>query len=333
MDLRSDYILGKDFFVKVVNLDNEDSDRLEKAMKDGQYVPFTSVEFLITYILEKKRKDLLSPKTEVFTSEKIYTIENFKNIEYYEDLTKNMKNLGFANTITKKVKTAVIISERLEGNLDAFIRTSPSNKDLEDAFIHISWLYFEYQKLTFCTHGDPKPANYTWKVLNVPVDIVYDFRDSFDNSEKRQIKRTGVKNLFYFTDLEFAHSPFTIVDQNKYYNFTKIYEFIDDSRKDIIYYPKLSSEPYYDYNTNLYGGYEQKILKYAGDMEERFGLFPRLFTIDLLTLIKTILTYDYSRYLSPEIHRKFNLYFTRFLSLSEDYIKASPASLAIMLST
>ena len=107
------------------------------------------------------------------------------------------------------------------------------------------------------------------------------------------------------------------------YNFTKIYEFIDDKRKDIIVKPKLSSSPYYDYNTNLYGGYEDRV----------FGVFPRIFTIDLLTLVKVYLTYDYPQHFSADLLRKLNIYFTRFLSLNSNYLKASPAALAILLSS
>lgn len=343
MDLRSDYILGKDFFLKVINIDSETSLRLKDSLEKNEYAPFDCVEFLITYLLTKKGKDLISPKTEVLSSSGNYNIDYFKN-KNYNSITEDKNFVNFEKELKgniANIQTVIIISERVEGNLDAFIRTSPINKDLEDAFIHICWLYYEYQKRFFCTHGDPKAANYTWKRLDTPIDITYNF-------ENKNITRKGVKNIFYLTDLEFAHSPFTIKEeiqysvgmqikysggiQLKYFNFTKIYDFIDDKRKDIIFTPKLSSSPYYDYNINLYGGYEEKILKDSGSIMERYGHFPRIFSIDLLTLIKTLLTYDYPKYLTPQILRKFNLYFTRFISLTEDYNKVSPTSLAILLS-
>jgi hypothetical protein len=241
-------------------------------------------------------------------SEKKLDIEYFQNAEY-KDVVKEFRNLD----INKNVKTVIIISEKLEGNLEKFVREIEDKNQIESALIHICWLYFQYQKFYKCTHGDPKPANYTWKKLDKEIEVEYDF-------DKVSIKRK-VKNLFYLTDLEFAHSPFLIKRENRIYNFTKIYEFIDDERKDIIFRPKLSSAPYYDYNTNLFGGYEGRF----------FDVFPRLFTIDLLTLVKVFLTYDYPQYFSPNLLRKLNLYFTLFLSLTTNYEKCSPTSFAILL--
>ncbi len=331
MDLRSNYVLGKDVFVKLISLDEETVEKLETSLKKGEeYAPFSTVEFLMTYLISKEKPDLISPRSKVLYSDRELSIEFFSD-KSYNEVVKEFPEYS----PLKNVKTVIIVSEKLEGNLEKYITSVPDRQDLENALIHISWLYFEYQKLFFATHGDPKPANYTWRKLDTPIDITYDFRDSFDNSEKRLIVRKGVKNLFYLTDLEFAHSSFIIKRENKYFNFTKIYDFIDDGRKDIILVPKLSSDPYYDYNVNLYGGYYQKILKKEGDISERFGVFPRMFSIDLLVLIKTFLTYDYSQYFPAYILRKLNLYFTRFIALSQDnrdYIKASPAALAFLIS-
>ncbi len=331
MDLRSDYILGKDVFVKLIRLDDETRERLDTSLKNGkEYAPFVTVEFLMTYLISKERPDLISPGSQVLYSDKELDIKYFSDKTYSEIINEFSR----FNPNSTNVKNVLIISDLLEGNLEKFVRGTPDRKELEDSLIHISWLYFEYSKLFFATHGDAKPANYTWRKLDNPVDITYDFRDSFDSSETRLITRRGVRNLFYLTDLEFAHSPFVITKEGKYFNFTKIYDFIDDGRKDIILVPKLSSDPYYDYNNNLYGGYYQKVVKKEGDIRERFGIFPRMFTIDLLVLIKTFLTYDYPQYFPSYTLRKLNLYFTRFISLSSDnrdYSKASPSAFAFLI--
>ena len=315
MDLRSDYIFGKDVFVKIVSIDSETLNRLRHALKNGDYAPFISVEFLITDLISRERPDLISPGSRVLMSERNIDIEYFQGAEY-KNVIREFRDLD----LQKDVKTVIIISDKLDGNLEKFVREASNKSEIENALIHICWLYFEYQKLFKCTHGDPKPANYTWRKLDTEIEIEYDFRDEFDNGDHRLIKRK-VKNLFYLTDLEFAHSPFILERGNKKYNFTKIYEFIDDKRKDIILKPKLSSSPYYDYNTNLYGGYEDRV----------FGIFPRIFVIDLLTLVKVFLTYDYPQHFPPNLLRKLNIYFTRYLSLTTNFLKASPAALAILL--
>jgi hypothetical protein len=317
MDLRSDYIFGKDVFVKVVSIDRETLERLRNALKSGDYVPFITVEFLITNLISRERPDLISPGSRVLMSERNIDIEYFQESEY-QNIIREFKDLD----LSKDIKTAIIISDKLDGNLEKFIRDVSNRSEIENALIHICWLYFEYQKLFKCTHGDPKPANYTWRKLDTEIEIEYDFRDDFDRSDKRLIKRK-VRNLFYLTDLEFAHSPFILEREGKKYNFTKIYEFIDDKRKDIILKPKLSSAPYYDYNTHLYGGYEDRV----------FGIFPRIFAIDLLTLVKVFLTYDYSLYFPSNLLRKLNLHFTRYVSLNNSFLKCSPAAFAILLNS
>lgn len=314
MDLRSDYLFGKDVFVKIVSIDRETLNRLRQALKTGGYVPFITVEFLITDLISKERPDLITPGSKVLMSDKKMDIEYFQNAEY-QNIVKEFQNLD----VNKEIQTVIIISDKLDGNLEKFIQEGEKS-EIENALIHICWLYFEYQKDFKCIHGDPKPANYTWKKLDKEINITYDFRDEFDKSDRRLIKRK-VKNLFYLTDLEFAHSPFILERENKKYNFTKIYEFIDDERKGIIYKPKLSAAPYYDYNTNLYGGYEDRM----------FGIFPQIFTIDLLTLVKTFLTYSYPLLFPPDLLRKINIYFTRYLSLDYNFGKASPASFAVLL--
>ena len=315
MDLRSDYIFGKDVFVKLIQLDRETLNRLRNALKTGDYAPFITVEFLITDLISRERPDLISPGSRVLMSDRNIDIEYFQGAEY-KNVVKEFRDLN----LEKDVKTVIIISDKLDGNLEKFVRNESNKSEIENALIHICWLYFEYQKLFKCTHGDPKPANYTWRKLDTEIEIEYDFRDEFDNGDHRLIKRK-VKNLFYLTDLEFAHSPFILERGNKKYNFTKIYEFIDDKRKDIILQPKLSSSPYYDYNTNLYGGYEDRV----------FGIFPRFFVIDLLTLVKVFLTYDYPQQIGRKVLRKLNIYFTRYLSLTYNFLKVSPAALAILL--
>jgi hypothetical protein len=344
MDLRSDYIIGKDIFVKLIKIESG----LKDAIKNQNYLPFETNEMVMNYLLSssKNYKDLITPKTKVLVSSDSYSISDINKDLNYDQSLKFFYNKGFIDfekylSTQKEIKTGIIISQKVTGNLDYFLRHSNDKKEIEDAFIHLCYLYFRYQKKMKAIHGDPKVANYTWLKLDTPIDMIYDFRNEFNPS--LVIRRNNVKNIFYLTDLEFAYSPIVktkkINNQTFYFNFSQKYEWLDDNRKNLIYVPKISAEPYYDYNINLYGGYEQKVLKEKGNIKEIFGLFPRLFTIDILTLIKMILTWEYTEKVSSLL-RKFNIYFTQFIALSKkeeryevDYSKVSPASFAEFLSS
>jgi len=321
MDLRSDFIFGKDIFIKIVKIETNVSKILSNALQNSNYyLPFAAKEMVMSYLLSLE-KDLITPRTKVLVSTNNFTILNFEKYkEYSYDMTlKELKKnfIEFEDYLSnikeiKEIKTGVIISEKLDGNFDTFLNTQ-NKEEFEDAFIHLSSLFYKYQKKYKAIHGDPKTANYTWKKLIKPIDINYKFEDKI-------IKRKNVKNLFYFTDLEFVYSPVIkskkIKEKIFYFNFSKKYEWMNDDRKNLIYIPKISFEFYYDYNVNLYGGYNQKIIKEKGNIKEIFGLLPRFLTIDILLLIKMILTW-YPELLSSSLLRKLNLFFTRFLTLSE----------------
>src|SRR5437016_1654928 len=104
MDLRSDYIFGRDVFVKLISLDRETLNRLRQALKTGDYAPFISVEFLITDLIRRERPDLISTGSKVLMSDRKLDIEYFQNSEY-KNVVKEFRDLD----LSKDVKTVIII--------------------------------------------------------------------------------------------------------------------------------------------------------------------------------------------------------------------------------
>lgn len=247
------------------------------------------------------------------------------------------------------IRTALIISETISGNYSNFLekynKNTQYNKMVLDSLIHISYLYHVFQNRYQFVHGDPKVQNYTWLELKNPIDIVYDFRDEYDSSNNRLIVRKGVKHFFYLTDLEFIWSPIIKRDEKFYYNFNHKHYWYNSNIENVIYIPKISNVKYYQLNFNLYGGYDllSKLQNNNLNVYELYNpIFPRMFTIDILTLIKMLLTYWYAGSFNGDILRKLNMYFTKFISLSAmeenihrrnkgNYLNLSPGSFAVLL--
>jgi hypothetical protein len=218
--------------------------------------------------------------------------------------------------------------------------------------IHISYLYHKLQGKYQAVHGDPKTQNYTWLELDQPINIIYDFRDEYDSSDSRIVRRRGVKHLFYLTDLEFVFSPIvkTVILGNNtfYFNFnTNASWYGEDDNENRVYVPKISVDPPYEHNFQLYGGYYYQPNQDVGPNPTVFDwfrpIFPRMFTIDLLGLVKMLLTYWYAGSLNGSNLRKLHLYFTQFIALSHmeanphrrnegNYKRVSPATFAELLS-
>ncbi len=383
MSERSKFLLGDFVFIKVISLNDERGIRLAKALATNEVLPpFTSNEFLFNYLIsrddkklnisvDKKYNTLLSPDTKVFVSGKSYSLNDFtkyKKNKYnkvihdlknkFSDMEDYLKNIRSLSEEGKIIKTALIISRTVTGNYDDFFKKLREHKNYNkvvlDSLIHIMYLYFTFQNRYQSIHGDPKIQNYTWLELDNPIDIIYDFRDNYDNSDSRLIHRKGVKHLFYLTDLEFVYSPILktvkIGTDIYYFNFdTTVGVYGEDNNKDRIFVPKMSENLPYFYNLKLYGGYKLKptseIFKTLADNEihDWYGnKFPRMFTIDILILIKMLLTYWYASSFDGEILRKLNIYFTQFISLSlpekdvnlrnkESYKRLSPGNAAILL--
>ena len=267
-----------------------------------------------------------------------------------------LKNIKHLASKGKTIKTALIISRTVTGNYDQFIKNKKTDyKDILDSLIHIMYLHFTLQNKYQTVHGDPKTQNYTWKKLNKPIDITYDFRDEYNHSNSMIIKRKKVKNLFYMTDLEFVYSPIlkTVdIDDNKYYFNFKIQVGAYGSTENNVYVPKITSDKnsVYKYNQNimnLYGGYNIKpreTMHGSVGVYEWFGdNFPRMFTIDILTLVEMMLLF-YPYFFDGELLRKMNMYFTQFVSLSHmekdpyrrdktNYKRVSPATFAMLLNS
>jgi len=372
MSVRSDFILGTYVFIKIIRLDEERGIRLVNALTNSNLLPpFTSNEFLINYLISQDKSpiynnnndhnneySLLSPGTLVLVSGQDHTLNDFEKYKYtsYNDtitqLRKNFSPFGdyLEQSISlsnegKYIRTALIISRKVTGNYDDFIKKYTYDKDFnklfEDSLIHISYLYHYLQNKFQCVHGDPKTQNYTWLELDEPIDIVYDFRDKYDKSDNKIIRRRNIKHLFYLTDLEFVYSPILKSihsgKEDYYFNFKHNVEWYNDTDKKV-YVPKISADPLYDHNFNLYGGYDVSITDKMND-----GIFPRMFTIDLLVLIKMFLTY-YVEFFNGSNLRKLNMYFSSFVSLSEmeqnshrrntgNYITLSPSSLAQLMNS
>ena len=322
MNLRSTILIGEYVFIKLINISNESIKTLKNSLRRGNYLPFETNEFIINYLISnEKNNNLLSPKTKVLSSKNSYNLENmnkYQNETYdntFKDLFKNF--IEFNPNKLDNIKTIIIISQRVDGNLESFLREyQPTEEELRNAFIHIAHLYYTFQKNYKMMHIDPKINNYTWQKLDNPIEITYQFDDG------RSITRK-VNHLFYLTDLEFVYSPVIIKKNKLTYNFSQKYEWLNDNRNDLIVIPKISSSPYYDYNNNLYLG--------INEFNDTNISNLRMFAVDILVLVKMILTFDYISYLPPKISNILNRYFTLFCALSEsnkDYSKVSPSSFA-----
>ena len=363
MEPRSKYVLGKYVFIKLIKPNQEDNKTFYNSLQNGNYIPFNFNEIASNYLIGKYEKDILTPGNKVFFSDKDVTLSQLQEIknshlnEIVDELRRKINLQDFqSNANFQNAKSYLIISQRMTGNLfDLKFNTIEKldKKELEDVFIHIFYLYFKLQNIFKMVHGDSKLANYTWLRLDNTIDITYDFRDEFNSSNERIIVRKNVKNLFYLTDLEFVFSPLIKAEiiQNKkfYYNFSQKHEWLNDEKKGLIYVPKITVDPFYDYSIN-FGGYNAPITPITpinitpkkSTIKDIFNLFPRMFCIDLLIIFKTILTFDYADRIPADLLRKFNIYFTLFQSLSKeeenaekkykvDYEKVSPASLANFL--
>ena len=316
MNERSSFILGKDVFIKLINISNESIKTLKNSLRRGNYLPFETNEFIINYLISnEKNNNLLSPKTKVLSSKNSYNLEDmnkYQNETYddtFKDLLKNF--IEFNPNKLDNIKTIIIISQRVDGNLESFLREyQPNEEELRNAFIHISYLYYTFQKNYKMMHIDPKINNYTWQKLDSPLEITYQF-----DGDKSIIR--NVNHLFYLTDLEFVYSPMIIKKNNLTYNFSQKYEWLNDNRSDLIIIPKISSSPYYDYNNNLYLGINV-FDKIKNNSSKANISNLRMFAIDILILVKMILTFDYISYLPPKISNILNKYFTLFCALSEN---------------
>lgn len=353
-------------------------------ISQNELPPFSTNEFLINHLISRENvpilngnkiippryNSLLSPKTVVLVSSKSYNIEYFNkyiNSSYKNTMNDLMRSFSLMDNYLnlssrgKTIRTALIISEAVTGSYNDFLKKNSEDENYDkmviDSLIHISYLYQKFQENYQCVHGDPKIHNYTWLELKTPINIEYDFRDEY-NSGNRLIRRSNVKHLFYLTDLEFAYSPIikiiNINDNNYYYNFKNqvgIYGRDNNNKEnnEIIYVPKITKDSPYRYNTNLYGGYNYEPNKiFEGDNNTLFDLFepifPRMFTIDILTLVKMMLTYSYADSFNGDVLRKLNIYFTQFVSLSlmeenpnrrgkGNYLRVSPGTFGELLNS
>ena len=366
MSNRSNYILGDDVFIKLVSLDQDQGITLYNSLTNPTILPpFNANEFLFNYlIIGGENKNILTPGTTVLVSSNQYTIEDmekYQNMSYqgtldsldFIDFDNYLKNMTEYSQQNKYIKTALIISKRMTGNYDDFINIHKTGKIFLDSMIHISYLYFKLQSEYKAVHGDPKIHNYTWLEFEEPIDLIYDFRDEYNQNDNMIIRRKNVKHLFYLTDLEFVYSPIAMVENNIFFNFT--HNYIASNQSQVIYVPKISSKYPYNYNDNLYGAYNYSISNQnktnpngTNQNETLYnvfgGVFPRMYTVDLLVLVKMFLTYSYADSFDGDVLRKLHMHFTRFVSLSfieendkrrdsETYYDVSPASLAKLLSS
>lgn len=362
MSERSAFILGKYVFIKVISLDPVVGELTNKSLADGSVLPFESNEFLFSHIINKdlilnevpkENNSLLTPKTKVLISDIEYSVSNFerfKDMPYQNTLEELSKDfISFDKYPGGSIRTALIISKTVDGNyldfLKKYNKSAEYNKLVIDSLIHIAYLFHVFQNRYQAVHGDPKVQNFTWLILPNSININYDFRDEFGNG--KIITRKNVKHLFYLTDLEFVWSPIVKYDNKLVYNFHHNYFWYGNSN---IYVPKISEQEYYQLNFNLYGGYdrpgkERMEESNVGNLNiyELYGpKFPRMFTIDILTLVKMFLTYWFGQSLSGDVLRKLNIYFAKFVALSAieenpnrrntgNYLELSPASFATLI--
>jgi len=369
MSERSSFILGKNGFIKVVSLTQTQGELILNSLTNGDTLPFESNEFLFSYLISQDKSilrnvpqsALVTPGTQVLVSGQSFSVQDFlplKDLSYENIINELMKNfITFDRYSTGTIRTALIISQRVSGSYLDFLKnynkTPNYNKLVVDSLIHIAYLFHVFQNKYQAVHGDPKVQNYTWLKLDRPIDIEYDFRDQYNSNPSNVIVRRGVEHLFYLTDLEFVWSPIVKVDNRFIYNFYHNY-FWYDNQAEKIYVPKISEQEYYQLNFNLYGGYDIKPRENMdisqGDLSrlniyELYGdKFPRMFTIDILTLIKMLLTYWFAGSFNGDLLRKLNMYFTKFVALSNmetdshkrntgDYRDLSVSSFASLLNS
>lgn len=375
---RSDFLIGKDIYVKLVILSEDQGSRLRKSLLQSKTPsPFGANEFLMNYLISKDKRNifkannldneynnLIAPQTEIFVSRNVMNLDELKpsiNMEYNDfkgmllgKMITMDKYSRYISNERNNIRSAVILSKKVTGNLDNFlVKHSKDRKLVSDALIHISYLHHVFQNKYFAVHGDPKTQNYIWLELSNPVTIIYDFRDSYDDSNDRIIRRRNVKHIFYLADMEFVFSKVPLVMNvgNVPFNFyfktdAAWYGNQTPRNLDLIYVPKISSDDKYQLNFNLYGGYDYEV-RYSKDAKIELykyypKIFPRMFSIDILTLIKMLLTYWYVDEMDKNIVRILNMYFTKYISLSlieendelrntKSYINVSPASFAVMM--
>lgn len=376
MSHRSDFIRGNHAFIKVISLNSDQGVRLyESLTSKGDDQPFTSNEFMANYYInldddipirgiDPYYSRILTPGTEVFVTSTQYSVENFQylSIETYEIIIEKLGEAGIINVDTylqnietygeqgKYISTAIIVSRLMTGSFSDFIDNKLSDPDynhlFQDAMIHIMFLYHYLQQKYLMVHGDPKVQNYTWLELPEPIDIIYDFRDEYNNSDDRIIRRYNVKHLFYITDFEFVYSPLNKVINGDYtLRFTPNLPIYDDAYEKV-YVPKISLNDKYVYNTSLYGDYQFSPNENGGaTLYDWYGpIYPRMFTIDILVLVKMLLTYSYADKFNGDTLRKLHIYLTQFISLSRqeerieyrggnDYRRVSPSMFAKILNS
>lgn len=385
MSARSKIVRGKNVFIKVISLAYNEGKNLSISLISNNIQPFIANEFLINYLITRDtNSNLLTPGTTVLVSSIAYPPEYFEqykdilysdaNFDKFTSMDTYLNNIDDYTNNGLYIRTALIISKTMTGNYEDFIKVNSNiavpaiskgnssiasgdgrNDSMLDSLIHLCYLYHKFQQDYQMVHGDPKVQNYTWLKLDQPMDIIYDFRDEYNNGDERIIRRKNVRHVFYLTDLEFVYSPTEKFILREMYFKPDLPIYTDDTigqggNKIIV--PKLSRNPLYEYNTHLYGNYQQKpqntdegitLYDYYGP------IYPRMFTIDILVLVKMLLIH-YADMFNGDVLRKINMYFTQFIALSNqegsrmglsnqestimnDYVNVSPASFAKLLSS
>ena len=121
MDQRSSFLIGKEVFIKVVDIDTWDL--LKDSLKTSNYLPFDTKEICITYLLSGS--NLITPNTKVLISKNKYNIADMEKYreksysEVYDNLRKDF--VSFDNIFQLSVGTAIILSERVDGNFEKFL--------------------------------------------------------------------------------------------------------------------------------------------------------------------------------------------------------------------
>lgn len=355
MGSRSKVFLGKYVFIKYIEIEENVSERLKSSLISGDYSPFDTNEFLASYLLSEGSPELVSPGTTViyslnnFSFEDLNKYENKRYNDFLNSLIENNSFIKFSpdNIIesSENIKTVLILSEKLTGNFRGFLERKRKDNEVRYALIHICYLLHKLAKDYKSIHGDSKLENYTWKELEKPIEYTYDFRTENDNSSDL-VFTLQINHIFYLTDLEFIHSitSFAVSSSSNdlVINFSKVYDWMSDNKS--IFVPKLSAEEYYDFRNNLFEGYQQDFSIFLKRQEEDGWMYTRMFSIDLLLLIKIILTRDYTEQnnVSPNLRRKLNIYFANYCAISQreidpqlryksSYQKVSPAQFAFLL--
>lgn len=341
MNTTANSIKGRFVSIKIILLSDTESDKLSRSLMTGELPPFSANELLINYLISQKDSDtikILSPGTIVLTSQNSYNSEYFEkyNDMTYDEVISDLL-LEFSHELLDNTRTGIIVSKIVTGDYDTFLQEYYENsEEINNSLIHLAYLYHIFYNNYLTTHGDPKPQSYTWLQLSKPIDIEYDFRDEYDSSNSRIIRRRNVKHIFFFTNLQFAFSPIIHRQFDKYFNLNNVL------KDGTILVPRISAEQPYKYNENLYNGYHVKMNQLIETENTTLfdwyePIFPRMFTIDIMVLVKMLLTYWYSDSLDSNLVRKLHMFFTKFISLSMskpsemDYLKVSPSSFAMLI--